>query len=289
MKPLVVYKKSTFELYNNSPDEEVRRFANSNDPQAVAMRESHVENARCLDAVVEVLSSMGIKYDLAYRAEIPKLLSPGNGHTMVISVGGDGTLLDVSHYVSKIPILGVNSDQKRSRGFFCSTDASYLSHILKEYDKAARTELSRLSLSIDGVPVPEPVLNDFLLAHPNPAAMTRYAITAGGTQVNYRSSGLLVCTAAGSSAFMFEEGGSLLALDSKDMEYTNRSVRNKQFRIVQKMDIESLTRECNVYIDGEHVSYPLTLGSTLSVNPGKPLTIIGNLAARRELLMKDRL
>src|SRR6185436_12888830 len=61
---------------------------------------------RALGARLMVLRSPGVVFD-------------ASDASLVVTVGGDGTLLAASHHVGAIPILGVNSSPVHSVGFFC--------------------------------------------------------------------------------------------------------------------------------------------------------------------------
>jgi len=102
---LVVYKKSAFELYSASPDEKTREFMAQNSKDVKRMKRSHEAQKKTLDVITTELERRNIKYEAIYRADLEDI-----DRELVIVVGGDGTVLEVSHYVKNTPILGVNSD-----------------------------------------------------------------------------------------------------------------------------------------------------------------------------------
>ncbi len=281
---LVVYKKSSYELYRNSPDEDVRKFLEGNDPDAKEMLRSHEAQKRTLDIVVSELERLGVKYDTIYRAD----LKPVKDYDYVISVGGDGTFLEVSHYVEDIPIIGVNSDPERSTGHYCCSDYRNLGDVLRNIEKAPRTKANRFELKIDGKKLPEPVLNEVLCAHANPAAVMKYRLEDGEGSQECWGSGLLACTAAGSTGFMYEEGGDVMPLDSEQIQYITRSRRQEMPHFADELKVTSLTRQGKIYVDGSHLIYGFGLGAVLEIKSGKPVTIIGNLEEKRQqYLSKD--
>ena len=150
-------------------------------------------------------------------------------------------------------------------------------------------------MSINGQPIPEYALNDVLITHVNPAAMMRYKLSVDDRGVvdrndnnNLRSSGLLVATPGGSTAFMYNEGGEAMSLTSSLMQYHERSIRNSPFGFAEsKIELESLTRESKMWIDGEHLTYDVTLGDKISITPGKPVTIIGCLELKRQKYLTE--
>ena len=136
---------------------------------------------------------------------------------LVITAGGDGTLLKASHFIDdSVPVLGVNSDPTnsleveelsqefdatRSRGwlssstqfsilwtgcwfqckfwtgYLCAATRANFEQVLDEVleGKKTPTELSRVSLKINGAKVPTFALNDILMAHPCPASVSRFS------------------------------------------------------------------------------------------------------------------
>ena len=107
-RALVVYKKSYYELYGYA-EREGRFAALQAHRQAIIepMRLSHAENKRTLEAVQTAFEVVGIPYDCLYRGELGSVA----GYDLLLSVGGDGTFLEVARYALDTPVLGVNSDR----------------------------------------------------------------------------------------------------------------------------------------------------------------------------------
>ena len=276
---LVVYKKSVYELYSASPDKALQEFMTNGSEDVQRMKRSHDAQQRSLEVIVQKLEHAGAHYEKIYRAELSAEKTAGR--ELVISVGGDGTFLEVSHYVNDTPILGVNSDPNASVGFYCVANVANLGSMIANFDSLPKTELNRMQLTLDGKIVQELVLNDILIAHINPAAMTRYTITAAMETTEVKSSGLLVCTASGSTAWMYQEGGAVMPLSSKELQYFSRGVRGEKFRFASELRVDSKTRQGKLYIDGAHLTCDFTLGSSVDIKAGSPLTVIGDLQVKR--------
>jgi NAD+ kinase len=278
MEPiLLVYKRSTWEIYHKSPDADVRAYLESGAPDVATMHESHEAQARALDAVHAALAHAGLGFDSIYRAD----LAPVAGRELVIALGGDGTFLEVSHYVADTPLCGVNSDPHGSTGYFCAATGQTFAALLAGLERTPRTRLHRLALVVDGRPVPQLVLNEVLFAHPNPASTSRYRLTASGETRELRTSGLLACTAAGSTAWMYQEGGEVMPLDSDLIQYLPRGSRAARPRFARTLALRSLTRLGRLYVDGPHLAHECGLGSEVTLGPGRPLTVVGDVSARR--------
>jgi len=293
---LVVYKKSVYEMYKASSDPDVVKFVNSDCSDAVSIRHSHDVQMRSLESILSVLTTKQIHFDSTYRADITadKMLNKN----LVISVGGDGTFLEVSHYVGNIPLLGVNSDPEKSTGFFCCSNTNnfvdnpynfeYVIDNIENIEKVKRTRLARMKLKLDGKVLPELVLNDILVAHQNPAANTRcrqitsYDAMKNKDTVEHKGSGILVCTTAGSSAWMYNENGAIMDLSATHFEYIERGVRNAHSHFAEELRLTSLTRALCIFIDGPHLKYDFPLGKELYVTRGQPLNVIGDLEEKRK-------
>jgi NAD+ kinase len=284
MKVALIYKKSVWELFSNSKDSNVSSYISGKAAAKEAFQQSHQTQQNTIQTVKNTLSSSGAEINMVYRSEITE--SAISSADLVISVGGDGTFLETSHYITdNTPILGVNSDPVRSVGFFCSCTGDNFEELFNNVNNGPRTNLSRISLKIDGISVDPPVLNDLLFANPNPAATTRYEVE-GET---YRNSGILISTAAGSTAWSFQEGLDPLPLTSNEFQFIHRGARESASGITSSVKIDSLTRKGKLFIDGEHCSLPLCIGQSLEIKCGQPINVIGNLELKRAQFIQQYL
>jgi len=116
-KILVVYKKSTYELYNNDVhNDSVKKLIEEEHEAVNTLKNSHTTHQDTLETIVDILKSKKIHFDVIFRGELKEI----NGYDLVITTGGDGTILETSKYLKDIPIFGVNSDPLGSVGFFTS-------------------------------------------------------------------------------------------------------------------------------------------------------------------------
>ncbi len=286
MNVLIVCKKSTYEFYQGSQDLGTKTYVESDAPNARELLHSHREQRLTLDSIMRDLQQLGITYKQLYRVHLAE--EDLSKYNLIISVGGDGTLLEVSHYLPRgeVSILGVNSDPQRSYGFFCCADRDNFRSIMENYEQQPKTQVSRLQVLRDGLPLPALALNDVLFTHSNPAANTRFVLECAGAQQAYRNScGVVACTPAGSSAMMHHLKGRLMNLDEQEMQYKIRDnhAEHDKFGFAKEIKIISQTREGKVFIDGEHLSYDFGLGSVLGIKcGGTPITIVGDLGKKRK-------
>lgn len=231
-------------------------------------------HACALKEVKRCLEKMGLPYKAVYR-------SGGHnsaGYTLLISVGGDGTFLEAARgMLDTQAILGVNSDPKRSAGSFCAADARTFKNILRRIleGKACVRNLNRLQLRLNGKSLPFHAVNDLLITHEKPAAMSRYSIQIHSRQEEQRSSGLWISTAAGSTGAIRSAGGRVMDRGSLAIQYRPRELypapgltyrlKGGVVQLKHPLRIGSLMRRGLICVDGEHVRIPFRYGDLLEV------------------------
>ncbi|MBT7982854.1 MAG: hypothetical protein HN584_09810, partial [Akkermansiaceae bacterium] len=106
MKVALIYKKSVWELFSNSKDSNVSSYISGKAEAKQAFKESHQIQQNTIQTVQNALSASGAEINMVYRSEITELAI--KSADIVISVGGDGTFLETSHYITdSTPIIGV--------------------------------------------------------------------------------------------------------------------------------------------------------------------------------------
>ena len=282
---LVVYKKSAYQMYvleRRSP-----LFVGPNTralPWDVRrLRQAHETHQAALAEVERTLQARGLRYRLIYRA----LRHDYRPYDLVISVGGDGTFLEAARGVTRQLLLGVNSDPARSAGSFCRASRRTFAQAITQLMNggAATRRLHRIRLALNGRPLGLSVLNDLLVAHQNPAAMSRYEIRIHGVKEEQRSSGLWISTAAGSTAAIKSAGGRVLPRESRKLQYMPRELYwgpGTMYRLTgglvqpgRAIVLRSLMREGMVYVDGEHLKFPFRYGDRLQISSTRdPLRVV---------------
>ncbi|MCY4575318.1 MAG: NAD(+)/NADH kinase [Chloroflexi bacterium] len=134
-----------------------------------------------------------------------------NGDTdLIISVGGDGTLLRVARLVapSGIPILGVNAGRL---GFLTEIDASDATDLLpRALNGEGRIE-ERTMLAVEHDGASSYALNDAIISRGGPARTVQVGIAVNGAELlAFRGDGVVVATATGSTAYSLAAGGPVL-------------------------------------------------------------------------------
>lgn len=274
-KVLVVHKKSTYQIQAEEHKESrFLQLIESGSEVVSRVRLAHEEHMETLACVESELARLSIDYISLPRSQVEGLVEDVD---LMISVGGDGTFLDASHSLRSVPILGVNSSTSSSFGHFCRANKSNFQDCIESIidERIAPIDILRLELSIDGILIQELALNEVLIAHSSPAATSRYFLEVGGITEEQRSSGLWVSTPAGSTGSMRSAGGSVSPIGSRHYEYLvrepymrpgeNFKLRNDLVPDTNGMKVKSQMRTGEIYIDGPHIIYPLSLGEELLI------------------------
>ncbi len=248
-------------------------LARSGDATAQRLIKADAEQQRTLATVRQTLNQLKINFTeisaTDFSAAEKKLINKAD---LVISVGGDGTALGTSHYITNGALLGVNSAPGDSIGHFCHANRSdfktKFSQIISDHWKPSA--IARLSVELEGKMLPELALNDVLIAHDCPAATTRYIIQRGAQQEEHRSSGIWVSAPAGSTAGIKSAGGKIMKLNSRRIQFYVRELYrepNREYAITRGfleageiLTVASKMQSAHLYIDGARTAYKFLFG-----------------------------
>ena len=271
---LLLIKHSSYDAYKHHklissstrnasmPRSEIKRF-----------KQTHDIHYQSLGRVEALLKAMHINFHRYYRGSKIDYKK----YNLIITLGGDGTFLEASHQVHRQEIIGVNSDPNWSVGRFCTATANNLQVYLEEYlsGKAHIQLLQRFELSLSTVKERYLVLNDVLVSHCNPAAMSRYYLSINDKKEEQRSSGVWFSTAAGSTGAIHSAGGVVLPAQSRQIQYKPRELyqgfgikyhlNGGLLNADDRAQMVSLVREGVVFVDGAHVCLPFGLGERLNI------------------------
>ena len=142
---------------------------------------------------------------------------------LVLSFGGDGTLLNAAHQIGtrETPVLGVNIGRL---GFLTGTEVADVEQAIRQIEAGAheieeREVLEATQRGQSGPP--RWALNDFVIAKSGSASMIDVQVHVEGDYLNdYWADGLIVATPTGSTAYSLAAGGPLLAPDSEAVVIT---------------------------------------------------------------------
>ncbi len=237
------------------------------------------EEKDTLDIVTSTLKDNNVKFELMKREELKKI----SEMDLVIVVGGDGTLLRTAHYVKNQLVLGVNCLCSIREGFFLKAD---LRNFKKRFelllnDKHKILELSRIKAVIEGKET-VPALNEIYVGEKKSYRVSKYYIKAGNKEEFQKSSGVLIATAAGSSAWLKSAGGKVLDTESGKVQYLVREpYKGKLLKPTllkgdtnKDFEITSLMEDGIVVIDSTSQEYDFKKGKRLKIINAEPLRLV---------------
>jgi len=267
---------------------------------------------QCVGDVENMLKKTDIKYVKIGRDELHRGLLQDKD--LVIAVGGDGTILNTASFLDdSIPVLGVNSDptkpeeqgvtnakdERRSRGALCAVTATTINQNLPrilygDVSPGLRSRIQCLVRSTYTETRLPPALNDILVSHPTPAAVSRFRFTLckGNVTPSYKtnqsleemfsfnvwSSGIWISTATGSTAAMHAAGGAVMDIRSRNLQYmvrehlveeSNAHQRKAGHDMIRPDEMIALRWNSQlgcVFVDGSHFKHELELGDELKID-----------------------
>lgn len=265
------------------------RLARSGRQVARRVAPAAEEHDRTLAELLQALARHGVEpflTDVALDGAAREALARAR---FVVSVGGDGTLLTASHYLEKATLLGINSAPRDSVGYLALCQRANLGKTLDAIasGRLRPVPVNRLAVTLDGVTLTEPALNDVLVAHQHPAATSRYLVRLGRQSEMHRSSGLWVSTAAGSTAGIRSSGGTVMPLRSRRLQFRARELYRRAgtgfplasgfLPLGTELVVESQMDSGFLYIDGSRVSYPFPFGARAEIRAlAEPLLLFAD-------------
>jgi len=230
------------------------------------------EQEATLTAVHEALAGLGVTpVTVSIEALDEQAQQAIAAARLVVTVGGDGTLLAASHWVTGASLLGVNSAPKSSVGYLSIGRRSNVLRTLAQIARGALVpqKVVRIEAEVAGKLL-RPSLNDILLAHQLPAATSRYRLRLGPRAEDHRSSGLWIATPAGSTAGLHSAGGQIMPLGARRLQFRARELYRMRghspvlecgfVKPGEELVVESAMSEGWLYPDGARTAVPFPFG-----------------------------
>lgn len=283
---IVVAKRSALSRFQGGDgDARTGRLLDAGHEAVRKWQPAHDQHVRVVEQVCEALDKAGADTLILHGAQAE--FDPQDAH-LIVTVGGDGTLLAASHNISNVPILGVNSAPRYSVGFFCAAKGrSALSTLRKALDgEVPVARLERMAVRINGQLRSERILNEALYCHAEPAATSNYILQVGRRREEQKSSGFWVGPAAGSTAAIRSAGGRILPLTSNKLQLVVREPylgHGRAAKILREtvsgngriVAISKMER-VSIFLDGPYRLLQARLGDEVSFERSKqPLFVVG--------------
>jgi NAD+ kinase len=293
----VVLKRSSWRKWvEEERDARIASLLEAGDETVRRMRPGHVDHMETIEEVRRALAELRADASVYDR---PHEFRVEGRCDLVVTVGGDGTLLAASHGIpAGVPLLGVNSAPNHSVGFFCAVKKGGAREALEAALAGAlrSVELARMRVELNDRPLHTRVLNEALFCHASPAATSRYILRvveradSGAERVlaeeEQKSSGIWIGPAAGSTAAQRSAGGRVLPLSSQKIQYVVREPYQANGHALEMMlglaledqvlVIKSKMRQARVFLDGDHIVHEVTIGDVLRMRRSEePLVVLG--------------
>ncbi|MBI1267191.1 MAG: NAD kinase [Cryomorphaceae bacterium] len=206
------------------------------------------------------------------------------GCDLLISIGGDGTLLDTVTMVrdSGIPILGVNTGRL---GFLSNVSTEDIETALKAVNegRVVADNRSLIQIYAEGIDLGEfPfALNEVTIHKKDDASMVTVHAYLENKFINtYWADGLIVATPTGSTAYSLSCGGPIVTPDSENIIMTPIAPHNLNVRPL----VLPNNKQVRLRADGRSSEYLLTLDSRSFALPGSVDVVLSNAPFKITLL-----
>lgn len=227
-----------------------------------------------LDRSVEVILSRQFKeanckhIDTENLATYSKSRLDKTAVDFVVSIGGDGTLLETQTHVGDqgIPILGINTGRL---GFLATTSKENIAMAIDKLFagdfKIEERALVQLETSVGLFGDRNYALNEFAILRRDTSSMITVHCYWNGDYLNsYWADGIMVSTPTGSTGYSLSCGGPILMPSSKNFLLTPVSPHNLNIRPIVIPDGGELTFE----VDSREANLLLSLDSrSIKVDP----------------------
>lgn len=283
-KVLLVYKKSAYSIYfmERKLQLSIGKKANLK-KELKCFKRAHDEHHQTLKEIENILCTYGVHYKKQCRGGKINY----SRHDLIITVGGDGTFLEACQKVKNQVVVGVNSAPSFSIGKLCLGNVQNFEKIIQCIVKQKYTVSlwNKLRLDLEGHVRSIDCVNDILVCHSDPSAVSRYYLEIGGIKEEQRNSGLWVATPAGSSGAIKSAGGKQLKMNERKIQYMPRELYygfHKHYSHTggvlkgkQMIRITSLMRNGMIFVDGTHIKLKFPFNSTLKISfSSNPLRVL---------------
>lgn len=243
------------------------------------------QGVKHLQAIAKVRTALkGRNY---HAVEIINLKeSDFHGIDLAITIGGDGTFTRAANYLDSAPILGVNSEPEASEGALTSileSELSSLSQILEGKFKIIQRQRARVTRN--GKELREKAVNDVYVGAASQFHTSRYILTFEGKSEEQRSSGVIIATGSGSTAWYKSAGGTPFPFSEKVLKFLVRepyfgervykpAILKGEIKKGRKVAFQS-TRNSGGIIALDNTTYDFNTGDAVEVElSGSPLNVI---------------
>ena len=231
--------------------------------------------------IVEEVLAEQMPPDVVRQCELRSMGDLEKEAEMVISFGGDGTLLNVARvlYGSDVPIMGVNVGKL---GFLAEFPTSSIDESLMQIVKGYYRVVDRSTLTVTVNDTTAYALNEVLIHQAVGARLLELrAYVNEHHMADYRADGVLVATPTGSTAYSLAAGGPIIVPSADVFCITPISPHTLTLRPLIVPDssevrftVLSEQAKVNVVADGNVIAH-IESGQTVTIRKGEhPLKLV---------------
>lgn len=235
--------------------------------------------------ITEYLTEKGIKSSVFFSDLLEGTIPVDNDTDLIITLGGDGTVLYASHYVAEkgIPILPVNLG---SFGYITEVGKDEWKEALDDYLNGEERLSRRLMIRIDVIRDNKRVfsstaLNEAVVSSSGIAKVISLRLNIDKTYAGtFRSDGIIVATPTGSTGYSLAAGGPILDAELSATIITpicpftlsNRPLVTCDKRISIEV-MENQRTEIVLTVDGQ-ISFPLIEGDRVQIEKSRTRMVL---------------
>ena len=205
------------------------------------------------DSILNTSPDLLKKFDNSKIVSLDKLSSMSD---MVVSIGGDGTMLNTAYTVrgSGTPILGVNYGKL---GFLAEFDIESFSEFMSDVKTSNYVVEERVALVGTGAGLPEPLyaINDLVIDKGSWSKMIELTVFVDDEYVTtFSADGIIVATPTGSTGYSLSTGGPIVNPQADVITLSPIAPHTLTMRPLVVSDRQKITIKVNSQYDTIQVS-----------------------------------
>ncbi|MEN6378094.1 MAG: NAD(+)/NADH kinase [Methanofastidiosum sp.] len=217
---------------------------------------SRTDKQKALDIAREISKILKVKYEVYFDETLNKHF-PNDNYSkksgdidLLISVGGDGTILKSVRRYRDTPLLGINMGTVGYLNEVLPEEIDSIPHILENHTIEER---SMISCKVGNRTVE--ALNDIVIRTEVATRVSQVKVEISGQEYIVSGDGVIITTPTGSTAYSFSAGGPIIRTNSQEFGITPICpLYRKASPIVypdhENVIVTALDRPCTIVTDG---------------------------------------
>jgi NAD kinase len=300
-RPMAAASTEVLVAQKITPYEHEKAEGTAEEEIAPSVREGHESHRESVGYIEEILEDASLSYDTLKVTDVPEKFGKSyealeekfQDQGLVVSAGGDGTVLSVSHYTDDTPVLPVNTDYcleagEGSRGALVDFKASEFDDVIDNYLQGDLDMEAWTRVEADFGDEMLRGLNEVFFGAEFNQDASSYTVERGSVSERHEGSGFIVSTGTGSTAWyssilgndeVFSRTSGELRFVARELDdyYLDYSLETGSLRPEEDLEITSQNNKGSVVsVDGKEgrSSRKLSKGESVRVSrAGQPLNV----------------